>query len=113
MVSTTHRKTKQPATARNQIPRPPKPAASDPQENVELVRPVQPLIVDWKGLQAMGWPYSRQHTWRLMAANKSPKAHKLGVDLAAHPVWRVAEILAWFESCGLTVTEDWNRQDKS
>jgi hypothetical protein len=26
----------------------------------------KPLIVSWKGLRAMGWPYSRAHTWRMM-----------------------------------------------
>jgi hypothetical protein len=42
-----------------------------------------------------------------------PKAHKLGPHLSSHPVWRVAEILAWFESYGLPVTKDSNREDKS
>jgi|SRR5665213_951590 len=26
----------------------------------------KPLVVDWKGLKKLGWPYSRTHTWRLM-----------------------------------------------
>ena len=38
----------------------------------------RPLIVGWKRLKSMGWPYSRAHTWRLMAAGVFPKAVKLG-----------------------------------
>ena len=26
----------------------------------------KPLIVDWKGLRRMGWPYSRTQTGRMM-----------------------------------------------
>jgi len=35
-------------------------------------------VIDWKGLQALGWPYSRSHTWRLMAEGKFVQCFKLG-----------------------------------
>lgn len=72
----------------------------------------KPIVVDWKGLRKMGWNLSRAHTWRLMfdrsyEADPFPECHKLGPYRNSHPYWRVAEILAYFESHGLQVTEDW------
>ena len=71
----------------------------------------KPLIVDWKGLRRLGWCYSRAHTWRMMfdpdyAADSFPKCRKLGTHRNAHPVWRVLDILAYFEAHGLPVTGD-------
>jgi hypothetical protein len=68
----------------------------------------KPLIVGWKGLKGMGWPYSRAHTWRLMNSGIFPKAAKLGSFPNSHPMWRVQSVLAYFESHGLEVTDDWN-----
>jgi predicted DNA-binding transcriptional regulator AlpA len=65
------------------------------------------LIIDWRGLKRMGWPFSRAHTWRMMKASVFPQACKLGDHRNSHPVWRVKEVLAYFESHGLKVTEDW------
>ena len=68
------------------------------------------VIVDWRGLKAMGWPYSRAHTWRMMEAKDDPfpRCFKLRKHRNSHPVWRVREVLAYFEAHGLKVTEDWN-----
>ena len=76
----------------------------------------RPLIVDWRGLRKMGWPYSRAHTWRMMCDPgygdaRFPRAHKLGKHRNAHPVWRVSDILAYFEAHGISVTQDWHRSD--
>jgi hypothetical protein len=90
----------------------------------------KPLIVDWKGLKRMGWPYGRANTWRMMAGTVKvmkritgrrdkvamdipnpdpfPKCFKLGCHRNSHPVWRVSELLAYFEAHGLKVTSDWN-----
>jgi predicted DNA-binding transcriptional regulator AlpA len=64
------------------------------------------LIVDWKGLKKMGWPYSRSQTWRMMfdpdyADNRFPRRRKLGKHRNAHVVWRMADILAYFKDHGL------------
>ena len=89
----------------------------------------RPLIVDWKALKKLGWPYSRAQTWRLMAEtitvsrrvlgnrrrvaeavpnpDRFPPCFKLGAHRSSHPVWRVSEVLAYFEAHGLKVTEDW------
>ena len=72
----------------------------------------RPLVVDWKGLKKLGWPYSRVHTMRLMfdpayAADAFPAYRKLGKDRGCRVVWRVAEVLAYFEAHGLEVTQDW------
>ena len=72
----------------------------------------RPLIVDWKGLRRMGWCYARAHTWRLMfdpayADSAFPKCRKLGKHRNSHPVWRVSDVLTYFEAHGLKVTEDW------
>ena len=72
----------------------------------------RPLIVDFKSLRKLGWPYSRVHTWRLMfdpdyADNAFPACRKLGKHPGSRVVWRVAEVLAYFERNGLRVSEDW------
>ena len=72
----------------------------------------KPLVVDWRSLRRMGWPYSRTHTWRMMydpayGDDRFPPARKLGKHRSAHVVWRVAEVLAYFEAHGLRVTVDW------
>jgi hypothetical protein len=56
----------------------------------------------------MGWCLSRAHTWRLMfdpdyADCRFPECRKLGKHRNSHPVWRVIEVLAYFESHGLAV----------
>jgi predicted DNA-binding transcriptional regulator AlpA len=90
---------------------------------------VRPLIVGWKDLLKMGWPYGRAHTWRLMNEtivvtervrgqktrvareipnpDRFPRCFKLTSHRSGHPVWRVSEVLAYFEAHGLRVTEDW------
>ena len=68
----------------------------------------RPLIVDWKGLKRLGWPYSRAHTWRMMGAGDFVQAHKLGKHRNSHPMWPLKPLLAYFEAHGLKVTEDWN-----
>lgn len=71
------------------------------------------LIIDWRGLRRMGWPYARAHTWRMMfdpnyVDNRFPACRKLGSHRNSHPVWRVKEVLAYFEAHGVRVTEDWD-----
>ena len=45
------------------------------------------LLVDWKTLKTLGWPYSRTHTWRMIKAGRFPKPIKF---LPEHPKSRVA-----------------------
>lgn len=75
--------------------------------------PVEALIVDWKGLRKLGWPYSRAHTWRMMYDpdyddHRFPACRKLGKHRNSKPVWRVKDVLAYFASHGLDVTDDSN-----
>ncbi len=63
------------------------------------------LITDWRGLKKLGWPYSRAHTWRMMfdpdyADSRFPRCRNLGKHRNAHPVWRMADVLAYFETHG-------------
>jgi hypothetical protein len=90
---------------------------------------VKPLVVDWNGLKRMGWPYSRAHTHRLMEPtirepkqrvkrgqdarmipnpDRFPGCFKLTGHRNGHPMWRVAEVLAYFEAHGLRVSQDWH-----
>lgn len=86
----------------------------------------RPLIVGWKQLKELGWPYSRAQTWRLMQdtiqisrkavglkrrvvqvipnPDPFPRCRKLGPHQNAHPVWVVSEVLAYFEAHGLKVS---------
>jgi len=90
---------------------------------------VKPLVVDWNGLKRMGWPYCRAHTYRLMEPmirdpkqrvkrgqeprmipnpDPFPRCGKLTSHRNGHPMWRVAEVLAYFEAHGLAVYKDWH-----
>lgn len=93
----------------------------------------KPLIVDWKGLKNLGWPYSRAETWRRMEKERKrskgsrrkgnfsewvepnprpfPKFRKFDEFRNSHPVWIVSEVLAYFEAHSLPVTGDWNASD--
>ncbi len=55
-------------------------------------------VVDWKGLKALGIPYSRAHIWRLMSAGDFPRAFKLGKHRNSHPVWWLSEITEWLKA---------------
>jgi hypothetical protein len=53
----------------------------------------KPLIVDWKGLKRMGWPYSRTQTGRMMfdpdyAERRFPACRKLGSHRNSHRLAR-------------------------
>jgi hypothetical protein len=88
---------------------------------------VKPLVVDWKGLRKLGWPYSRAQTHRLMQKmvrapkqrvvrgqdarmipnpDPFPQSYKLTGHRNGHPMWRVAEVVAYFEAHGLRVSQD-------
>ncbi len=54
-------------------------------------------VVNWKGLKALGIPYSRAHVWRMMEAGTFPRAFKLGPYPNSPPVWWLHEIIAWLE----------------
>lgn len=89
---------------------------------------VKKLIVDWHGLKQMGWPFSRAQTWRLMEPeilrssgcrrkgmyrewiepnpDPFPQCQKLGAFRNSPPVWRVVEVLNYFEAHNLPVSQD-------
>ena len=68
------------------------------------------LIVDWRGLKELGWPYGRTHTARLMNAgycdDPFPRAHKLNGYKRARNVWWLNEILPWLQRHGLGHSDD-------
>jgi hypothetical protein len=55
-------------------------------------------VVDWKGLKALGWPYSRTQTWRLMKAGKFPMSFKLADYRNSHPVWWRYQVIEHFKT---------------
>lgn len=50
------------------------------------------LLVDWKTLKKMGWPYSRTHTNRLIKAGVLPAPLKLGQHERGRVAWRWKDI---------------------
>lgn len=59
--------------------------------------------IDWRTLVRIGFPYCRAHVYRLMAAGRFPRAHKLGDHRSSRIVWQMADIQAWAERRGLTL----------
>lgn len=55
-------------------------------------------VVNWKGLKALGMPYSRVHVWRLMKAGEFPLSFKLGRHPNSPPVWWLHEYFEWLEA---------------
>lgn len=56
------------------------------------------LLVDWKGLKAMGIPYCRAHVYRLIEANQFPQPIKLGTSVGSRVAWAYQDILNWIEA---------------
>ena len=89
----------------------------------------KPLVVNFEGLKKIGHPYSRTQTWRKMEPTITvtrtkrdgtkeervipnpdpfPQGAKLGWHKSSPYVWRVVDVLAYYERHGLQVTEDWH-----
>jgi len=49
-------------------------------------------VVNFRGIKALGIPYSRAHVWRLMAAAEFPQCFKLGAHRNSPPVWCLRDI---------------------
>src|SRR5262249_32040895 len=84
-----------------------------------------PLLITWKQLKQLGWPYSRIHTERLMAPeikktkgspfkgnyeewiepnpNPFPLCKKLFDDRNSYKVWEYHKVIEYFKSCGIEV----------
>jgi len=45
------------------------------------------LLVDWKTLKALGWPFSRTHTWRMITAGRFPEPRKFGKHRNSRVAW--------------------------
>jgi hypothetical protein len=71
----------------------------------------KPVVVDWDGLKQMGWPFCRTETVE-RNGGRYPQSFTLGNHFNARRLWRVAEVLAYFEKHGLRVTEDWYAPEK-
>lgn len=55
--------------------------------------------VTWKQLKEdYGWPYTRQHTWRLIKLGRFPKPSKFGSHPHCRVAWRRIDLIAFFNS---------------
>ncbi|MCB0073795.1 MAG: hypothetical protein KDE20_20145 [Caldilineaceae bacterium] len=50
------------------------------------------ILVDWKALKKLGFPYSRQHTYRLVAAGVFPAPLKFGAYAGSRVAWRWKDV---------------------
>ena len=73
----------------------------------------KPLVLDWNGLVRLGWPFCREETINPKRNNgRYPQSFTLGTHLNARRLWRVKDVLDYFESYGIKVTEDWYAPDE-
>ena len=56
------------------------------------------LLADWKALKALGHPYSRQHTYRLITAGTFPKPIKFGDHPGCRSAWLLKDYLNWLDA---------------
>lgn len=57
----------------------------------------EPMLADWKKLKELGWPYSRTHTYRLIAVGRFPQPFKFGSGRGCRIAWRFAEVKPYLE----------------
>lgn len=57
----------------------------------------EPILVDWKWLKKMGWPFSRFHTCgRMIPAGLFPPFKKWGRHRSARITWEWAVVKPYF-----------------
>jgi predicted DNA-binding transcriptional regulator AlpA len=54
-------------------------------------------VVNYKGLRALGIPYSRVHIGRLESNARFPASFKLQEHRNSPRVWRLAEVFEWLD----------------
>jgi predicted DNA-binding transcriptional regulator AlpA len=60
---------------------------------------LEKLLVDYRGLRALGIPYTREHVTRLARAGKFPRPIRLGGDdQSCKTFWRYADLVAWIDA---------------
>ena len=55
------------------------------------------MLVTFKELQSLGWPYSRVHTWRMVREGRFPKPKKFGTHPGSRVAWYWKEVRPFFE----------------
>jgi hypothetical protein len=68
---------------------------------------LKPVVVDFTKLKEIGWPFCRAETDRGESDGRYPKSFKLGSHLNSRRLWRVSDVLDFFEKHGIHVKEDW------
>ncbi len=63
-------------------------------------------VVNWRGVKALGIPYSRTHWFRLCASGEAPMFFKLRAHRNSPPVWWLHEIVEWLEARAKTNPAD-------
>ena len=61
----------------------------------------EPVMLAWKDLKRLGWPYERTHTWRLIKAGQFPQPAKFFNQCKSKNLWRYEEVKAFLKSKGL------------
>ena len=57
----------------------------------------EPMLVDWKTLKKLGWPYSRQHTFRMIDQGRFPQPKKFGDHPGSRVAWRWQQVRPFLE----------------
>lgn len=55
-------------------------------------------VVNYRGIKALGIPYSRTHIGRLIVSGDFPKPFKLGSHRNSPPVFWLKEITEWLDA---------------
>jgi hypothetical protein len=55
------------------------------------------MLVDWKRLKELGWPYCRPHTWRKIRAGSFAGPIKFGKHRGSRVAWRWRDIKGFFD----------------
>lgn len=61
------------------------------------------MLVDWKTLKKLGWPYCRAHTWRMIKEGRFPAPQKFGKHPGSRVAWRWKEISGFFDGSDPTI----------
>lgn len=61
------------------------------------------MLVDWKTLKKLGWPYSRAHTWRMIGEGRFPEPIKYGKHRSSRVAWRWKDVRGFFDGTDPTI----------
>lgn len=63
------------------------------------------MLVDWKTLKKLGWPYCRAHTWRMINEGRFPAPIKFGKHPGSRVAWPWVKVRPFLDGSDPTIAD--------